>query len=176
MRDGRETRPSRPAVELVEGGEGGEERLAGNHVDVEARLLVVPVFIGEGALGPVSLGDAVLLGSQLRDRFGVFPVGRHSRYSCLFSIEDRHRVVDRPITSGYRNNPSGSTSEVFRSAGADSLAQVTVLTLLERAAPAALPSGYGEGVYEGPRYGVTGGEVSRQLRGLGAGWRALPAR
>jgi len=106
----------------------------------------------------VSLGDAVLLGSQLRDRFGVFPVGRHSRYSCLFSIEDRHRVVDRPITSGYRNNPSGSTSEVFRSAGADSLAQVTVLTLLEQAAPAALPSGYGEGVYEGLRYGVTGGK------------------
>src|SRR5205807_763062 len=45
----RETRPSRPAVELVE---GCEERLAGNHVDVEARLLVVPVFVGEGALGP----------------------------------------------------------------------------------------------------------------------------
>jgi len=54
--------------------------------------------------------------------------------------------------------PSGSTSEVFRSAGADSLAQVTVLTLLEQAAPAALPSGYGEGVYEGLRYGVTGGK------------------
>ena len=25
-----------------------EERLAGNHVDVETRLLVVPVFVGEG--------------------------------------------------------------------------------------------------------------------------------
>src|SRR4051794_32941693 len=85
----RETRPSRPAVELVE---GCEERLAGNHVDVEARLLVVPVFVGEGALGPVSLRDAVLLRSQLRDRFGVFPVGRHSRYSFSFCIEARHRM------------------------------------------------------------------------------------
>ncbi len=47
-----ETRPSRPAVELVE---RCEERLAGNDVDVEARLLVVPVFVGEGELGPVSL-------------------------------------------------------------------------------------------------------------------------
>jgi hypothetical protein len=54
--------------------------------------------------------------------------------------------------------PSGSTSEVFRSSGADSLAQVTVLTLLEQAAPAALPSGYDEGVYEGLRYGVTEGK------------------
>src|SRR5215471_17989689 len=53
------TRPSRPAFELVE---GCEERLAGNHVDVEARLLVVPVFVGVRALGPVSLRDAVLLG------------------------------------------------------------------------------------------------------------------
>src|SRR3954462_8133576 len=86
----RETRPSRPAVELVE---GCEERLAGNHVDIETRLLVVPVFVGEGALGPVSLRDAVLLGSQLRDRFGIFRVGRHSRYSFLFCIEDRHRAA-----------------------------------------------------------------------------------
>src|SRR5437762_7029129 len=84
----RETRPSGPAVELVE---GCEERLAGNDVDVKARLLVVPVFVGERALGPVSLRDAVLLGRQLRDRLGVFAVGRHSRYSFLFSIEDGHR-------------------------------------------------------------------------------------
>src|SRR3954451_14366178 len=83
----RETRPSRPAVELVG---GCKERLAGNHVDVEARFLVVPVFVGEGALGSVSLRDAVLLGSQLRYRFWVFPVGRHSRSSFLLCIEDRH--------------------------------------------------------------------------------------
>jgi hypothetical protein len=63
-----ETQPSRPAVELIE---RCEERPAGSDVDVEARLLVVPVFVGEGKLGPVGLRDAVLLGSQLPDRFGV---------------------------------------------------------------------------------------------------------
>jgi hypothetical protein len=54
--------------------------------------------------------------------------------------------------------PCGSTPEVFQSAGADSLAQATGLTLLEQdfeSALAAIPSGYGEGVYEGLRYGVT---------------------
>ena len=47
---------------------------------------------------------------------------------------------------------------MFQSAGADSLAQATGLTLLEQdfeSALAAIPSGYGEGVYEGLRYGVT---------------------
>src|SRR5262249_16015195 len=53
--------------------------------------------------------------SQRRDRFGVFPVGRHSRYSFLFCIEDRHRFVDRPITSGYRNDAMRTTLKVFRS-------------------------------------------------------------
>ena len=72
--------------------------------DVEARFLVVPVFVGERTLGPVSLRDAVLLGSQLRDHFGVFPVGRHLRYSSLFCIEHSHRLLDRPITSGYRKD------------------------------------------------------------------------
>jgi hypothetical protein len=54
--------------------------------------------------------------------------------------------------------PCGSTPEVFQSAGADSLAQATGLTLPEQdfeSALAAMPSGHGEGVYEGLRYGVT---------------------
>jgi hypothetical protein len=54
--------------------------------------------------------------------------------------------------------PGGSTLEVFQSAGADSLARATGLTLLEQdleSALAAIPSGYGEGVYEELRYGVT---------------------
>src|SRR3954466_1226917 len=96
----RETRPSRPAVELVE---RCEERLARNDIDVEARLLAIPVFVSKGALGPVSLRDAVLLGCQLRERFGGFPVGRH-RGTPLLSIEDRHRGADRAIISGYRND------------------------------------------------------------------------
>jgi hypothetical protein len=48
--------------------------------------------------------------------------------------------------------------EVFQSAGVYSLARETDLTLLKRnfeLALAAIPSGYGEGVYQGLRYGVT---------------------
>ena len=47
---------------------------------------------------------------------------------------------------------------MFQSAGADLLAQATGLTLLEQdfeSALAAIPSGYGEGMHEGLRYGVT---------------------
>jgi hypothetical protein len=53
--------------------------------------------------------------------------------------------------------PCGSTPEVFQSAGADSLAQATGLTLLEQDFEwlAAIPSDSGEGVYEGLRYSVT---------------------
>ena len=54
--------------------------------------------------------------------------------------------------------PGGSTLEVFQSAGANSLVPGDGLTLLEQdfeSALAAIPSGYGEGVYEGLRYGVT---------------------
>jgi hypothetical protein len=54
--------------------------------------------------------------------------------------------------------PGGSTLEVFQSAGADSLARATGLTLLEQdfeSALAAIPSGYGDCVYEELRYGVT---------------------
>ncbi|MGK7062836.1 hypothetical protein AB4853_40980 [Bradyrhizobium sp. 1050_B9_N1_2] len=58
----------------------------------------------KGALDPISLRLAILLGSQLRDRFGGVPVGRHSPYSVLCYIEDMYRVVDRPITSSYRND------------------------------------------------------------------------
>src|SRR5215472_4850198 len=54
--------------------------------------------------------------------------------------------------------PGGSTLKVFQSAGADSLAPATGLTLLEQdfeSPRAAIPSGYGEGVYEGLRYAIT---------------------
>ena len=86
----RETRPSRPAVELVE---GCEERLAGNHVDVEARLLVVPVFVGEGALGPVSLRDAVLLGGTFET--AARSVLRRILFRYRFNSMPMANVVDR---------------------------------------------------------------------------------
>jgi hypothetical protein len=63
----RETRPSRPAVERR------EERLAANRVDVEARLLIVPVSVCAEVLGPVGLGDAILLGIELETASGFFP-------------------------------------------------------------------------------------------------------
>src|SRR5262249_39516422 len=94
-----------------------EERLAGNHVDVEARLLVVPVFVGVGALGSVSLRDAVLIGSQLRDRFWVFPVGRHSRSSFLFCIENRHGWATVQSPPAIETMPGGSPLEVFNLRG-----------------------------------------------------------
>ena len=65
---------------------------------------------------------------------------------------------DRPITSGYRNDASGIDIGGFNLPGASHLPRATGLTLLEQgfeSALAAMPSGYGEGVYEGLRYGVT---------------------
>ena len=50
----------------------------------------------------------------------------------LFSIEDRQRVVDRPITSGYRNDAMRIDTGGIQSAGADLVTQATGLTLLER--------------------------------------------
>jgi hypothetical protein len=55
--------------------------------------------------------------------------------------------------------PRGSPLEVFTSSGTDSFAaEATGQTLLEKnfeSALAAIPSGYGEGMYEGLPYGVT---------------------
>ena len=62
---------------------------------------------------------------------------------------------DRPITSGYRNDARRIDTG---GAGPIHLPRATGLTLLEQdfeSARAAIPSGYGEGVYEGLWYGVT---------------------
>ena len=61
---------------------------------------------------------------------------------------------DRPITSGYRND----ARRIDTGPGPIHLLRTTGLTLLEQdfeSALAAIPSGYGEGVYEELRYGVT---------------------
>lgn len=67
---------------------------------------------------------------------------------------------------------------MFQSASVDSLAPGDGLTLLEQnfvSALAAIPSGYGEGVYEGLRYGVTvrksrdGKRISLFARALAGG-------
>ena len=56
-----ETRPSRAGIVFVEGTEQG---LAGDDIDVDARFLVVPVFVIEGRLRAVLLRYFVLHGSQ----------------------------------------------------------------------------------------------------------------
>ena len=62
---------------------------------------------------------------------------------------------DRPITSGYRNDARRiDTGGVSNLPGPIHLPRATDLTLLEQdfeSALAAIPSGYGEGVYEGLR-------------------------
>jgi hypothetical protein len=63
--------PAGTAVELVD---RGEQRLARHHVDVDARLVVVEVFAGEGSLGAALLGDLVLLGAQCVDRGRILVV------------------------------------------------------------------------------------------------------
>src|SRR2546423_10404597 len=65
-------------------------------------------------LGPVSLSYAVLLGSQLRDRFGVFPVGWHSRCSLLCCIEDRTGSSTVQSPPAIETMPRGSTLEIGR--------------------------------------------------------------
>src|SRR5690606_31183016 len=57
----REAGPAGAGFELVE---RAEQRFAGHHVDVNARLLVVPVGIAERRLGAALLGDVELLGRE----------------------------------------------------------------------------------------------------------------
>ena len=66
-----EARPAGTAVELVD---RREQRLAGDHVDVDAGLVVVPVLAGERPLGAVLLGHVVLLRRQRVDGRGVLVV------------------------------------------------------------------------------------------------------
>src|SRR5262249_57175468 len=63
--------PAGTAVELVE---RSEQRFTRDHVDVDARLVVVEVFAGEGSLGAALLGDVVLLGAQRADRGRILVV------------------------------------------------------------------------------------------------------
>ncbi|MET4534835.1 hypothetical protein ABIB84_004748 [Bradyrhizobium sp. JR1.1] len=117
-------------------------------------------LLQKGALDPISLRLAILLGSQLRDRFGVVPVGRHSPYSVVcYIVEDMYRVVVRPITSGYRNDAMRiDIGGVSICKGLFNFSQEAGLTLLQQD----FESGYGEGVYQGLRYGVTGRKSSRK--------------
>src|SRR5690348_2390549 len=71
----REARPAGAAVVLVDRSEQG---LAGDDVDVDARVLVVAEFAAERRLGRGLLGDLVLLGGQPGDGLGILAVSvRH---------------------------------------------------------------------------------------------------
>src|SRR6266498_3490672 len=63
-----EARPARAGIVLVE---RREERLARDDIQIDARPVVVPVFVREGALGPLLLRDVVLEGRQLLAELGV---------------------------------------------------------------------------------------------------------
>ena len=66
-----EAGPAGAGVELVQ---RGEERLAGDHIHIDARLLVVPELVVEGGLGAALLGHMKLEGGELLFEifFGVF--------------------------------------------------------------------------------------------------------
>src|SRR5690606_8104689 len=64
----REARPAAAAVVLVE---RGEQRLAGDHVDVDPGLLVVPELVAERRLGRLVLGDRVLHRGQACPQLGI---------------------------------------------------------------------------------------------------------
>jgi len=83
----------------------------------------------------------------------------------LFCIEDRHGWATVQSPPAIETMPGGSTLEVFQSAGADSLARATGLTLLEQdfeSALAAIPSGYGRRRVRGAAVRRHGAEVSRR--------------
>jgi len=66
-----EAGPAGSGVELVQ---GGEERLAGDHIHIDAWLFVVPELVVEGRLSAALLGYMELQGGQLLLEifFGVF--------------------------------------------------------------------------------------------------------
>src|SRR5262249_46782066 len=73
-----EAGPAGARVELVG---GREQRLAGNDVDVDSGLVVVPELVPERRLGATALGDLVLHGGQRRPQLpvGLFLVGHAER-------------------------------------------------------------------------------------------------
>lgn len=97
----------------------------------------------------------------------------------MFDIEDGHGVGDRPITCSYRNDATTiDAGGCSNPPGPIHLPQAKGLTLLERdfeTALAAIPNGYGEGMYRGQRYGVTvrkspdGKRISLFARALAGG-------
>ena len=64
-----------------------EQWFARHHVHINARLFVVPIGVVKGALSPISLSNAVLLGREARYRVGILVVCRHM-CSCFSEDSD----------------------------------------------------------------------------------------
>src|SRR3954468_2011696 len=86
-----ETRPARMAVKFID---RSEQWFARHHVHINARLFVVPIGVVKGALSPISLSNAVLLGREARYSVGIFVVCRHM---FSFSSEESDRDVRSEI-------------------------------------------------------------------------------
>src|SRR6185312_3699409 len=88
-----ETWPTRSRIELVG---GAEQRLAGDNVDVDAGLVVIPVFVVERRFCRCLLRNIELLAGQLATqlRVGWLLVVDHVLYGVLLSLysgRGRHR-------------------------------------------------------------------------------------
>src|SRR5690606_13695234 len=104
---------------------GGEERLTGHDVDVEAGLLVVPVLVGERALGAVGLRHAVLLGREAGECVGAVAVISHLRSSLREywsgdgwlwrpgSAAYGRAIVAADVTAGMVRSPSEHRGDRF---------------------------------------------------------------
>ena len=61
-----EARPAATGIEFVE---GTEQWIAGNDVDVESVLMIIPEFVVKSGFGRGFLGDAVLEGIEMLLQF-----------------------------------------------------------------------------------------------------------
>jgi hypothetical protein len=98
-----EARPACTGIELVG---RGEERLSARDIDVDARRVVVPIFVAEGRLGAAVLGDFELLRCELflqlvGARLFVLTVGHGLLLlHCLHGAGDGLGVCARGLRSG----------------------------------------------------------------------------
>src|SRR3954465_9837618 len=66
-----ETRPACMAVKFID---RSEQWFARHDVHINARLFIVPIGVVKGALSPISLSDAVLLGREVRYSVGILVI------------------------------------------------------------------------------------------------------
>src|SRR4029450_5440401 len=63
-----ETGPARGAIEFIQ---GAEERLTGDNIDVDSRLVIVPIGILKRSLGAAFARHVILVFCQLPSQFGI---------------------------------------------------------------------------------------------------------